>query len=127
MKKFILLAISLFIMINNALADEITGLKNGMIAQPADFTVKNAYTIESFESSDSSFISGAQYDPKTRELSIDIHNNSGKTQYKYYDVDRKTFDKFKSSESKGVYFNQNIRNHYDYQRTKQHKEISPHL
>ena len=73
--------------------------------------------IDSFKSSDSSFISSAQYDSEKRELLVNIHNNSGKSQYKYYNVDKRTFDKFKSSESKGTFFNQNIRNHYDYQRT----------
>lgn len=71
-----------------------------------------------FKSPESSFISGAQYNPKTRELYVNIHNNRGKTQYKYYDVDTKTFNNFKNAESKGKFFNQNVKNDYNYQRTK---------
>lgn len=39
-------------------------------------------------------------------------------QYKYYDVDPKTFNNFKNAESKGKFFNQNVKNDYNYQRTK---------
>ena len=72
----------------------------------------------SFKSPESSFISGAQYNPKTRELYVNIHNNRGKAQYKYYDVDPKTFNNFKNAESKGNFFNQNVKNDYNYQRIK---------
>jgi uncharacterized membrane protein YhaH (DUF805 family) len=75
-------------------------------------------STDSFKSPESSFISGAQYNPKTRELYVNIHNNRGRMQYKYYDVDTKTFNNFKNAESKGKFFNQNVKNDYNYQRTK---------
>ena len=47
-----------------------------------------------------------------------MHSNNSKKQYQYNNVDREIFEKFKKSESKGRFFNNNIRSNYDYQRTK---------
>ena len=43
MKKYILLAITLFMMTNNALADELKGFKNGILLYPVALDVQDAY------------------------------------------------------------------------------------
>lgn len=77
------------------------------------FIVKAA---DKFNSPDSSFISGATYDANKRTLTIEMHNNDTKKQYQYNNVDKKMFEEFKKAESKGQFFNKNIKNYYDYQR-----------
>lgn len=73
---------------------------------------------DKFKSPESSFISSVSYDAKKQTLSVDMHSNNSKKQYQYNNVDREIFEKFKKSESKGRFFNNNIRSNYDYQRTK---------
>lgn len=58
----------------------------------------------------------AQYDDKTRVLVITFQYGPPKNYdgtYKYVDVPPEVFQGFLNAESKGKYFNENIRNNFD--------------
>lgn len=57
----------------------------------------------------SSAIKAAQHDPQTSTLTIDFPNGS---QYSYADVPQQVYIDFMNAESKGKFFNQNIKGKY---------------
>jgi hypothetical protein len=61
----------------------------------------------------SSHLAKVAYDKKTEELEITFRN--GRV-YLYYEVPKDTFDELINAESKGRYFNHNIRDDYQYTR-----------
>lgn len=65
---------------------------------------------EFYEVQDSSVISALFYDFDTRILQVELKDGKA---YDYYDVDATTFKEFKTSSSKGAYFNQ-FKQQYDF-------------
>lgn len=59
---------------------------------------------------DSSNIEAIGYDPAARELHVRFLK-SGDT-YVYYEVEESVFEDFKGADSKGIFFNANIKNRY---------------
>ena len=60
---------------------------------------------------DSSNIEAIGYDSASRELHVRFLK-SGET-YVYYEVEEWVFEEFKSADSKGVFFNTNIKDKYN--------------
>lgn len=61
----------------------------------------------------SSNISRVRYDEKSSTLEIEFHN--GRI-YQYFDVPAGIFDELTKAESKGQFFNQQIKGHFRYAR-----------
>ena len=61
---------------------------------------------------DSSVVEAIGYDSASRELYVRI-SKSGET-YVYYAVEEWVFEEFRRADSKGIYYNTNIKNRYDY-------------
>jgi hypothetical protein len=59
----------------------------------------------------SSMIKHANYNPDSKELIVTFAND---TDYLYSDVDENTVQEFFSSDSHGKYFNNNIKNKYNF-------------
>ena len=63
---------------------------------------------------ESSSVEAIGYDKNTQQLHVRFLK-SGAT-YAYYDVDEWVFDEFRQAESRGRYFNDHIKEVYDYAR-----------
>ena len=61
---------------------------------------------------ESTLLASARYDATRRQL--DVHLRSGDV-YRYFGVSTKFYQELLSADSKGRYFNQNIRNRFSYQ------------
>ena len=61
---------------------------------------------------ESTLLAWARYDAARRRLDVGFH--SGEL-YRYFGVSRKYYQELLSADSKGRYFNQNIRNCFSYQ------------
>lgn len=61
---------------------------------------------------DSSNIEAIGYDPDRQELHVRFLK-SGAT-YVYYNVEEWVYNEFMAADSKGKYYNTNIKGHYDY-------------
>jgi hypothetical protein len=62
----------------------------------------------------STSIASIAYDPSTSVLEIEFLNG---TTYRYFLVPEKTHDAFLSAPSKGIFFNQSIRDRYAFAKT----------
>jgi hypothetical protein len=62
----------------------------------------------------STVIRNTRYDPETRTLSVWFVPSGYR--YEYEDVDPATYDAFRKSFSKGIFFNEFIRDHHTYRR-----------
>jgi len=60
---------------------------------------------------ESSLIEAIGYDPEYGDLYIKFHSG---TTYMYENVETEVFEDFKKAESKGKYFQANIKDEYDY-------------
>ena len=60
----------------------------------------------------SSVIESVKYRGKTQNLNITFHN--GKT-YRYFDVPKAVYEHLLADDSKGAYFNEVIKPHFDYE------------
>ena len=75
----------------------------------------NNETNESFECADSRFINHVTYNTDTREMSITVHKGGKNTIYTCVDVPKFVFVGFKNAESKGKFFNKNVRGKYQHE------------
>jgi hypothetical protein len=65
---------------------------------------------------DSTFLSAVGYNPETRILYLRFTSHS--TLYAFYEVGKDVYDALLGSDSKGTFFNQNIRDHFTYTRVR---------
>lgn len=66
--------------------------------------------VDSFDSPESSWIEGAEYDQETKVLIIETE----KQEYTFVDVPIEVWEGFKNAPSKGSYYHKNIRDKYSY-------------
>jgi hypothetical protein len=92
-----------------------------LLTEKAEAAYFESYNTESFyEGGISSFIGNVSYDRRYKLLAVEIDKGafSNKYVYIYYDVPQYEFNRFKNSFSKGSYFNDHIRDEYNYTRLK---------
>lgn len=97
------------------------GIVTILFATKAEAAYFESYNTESFyEGGISSFIGNVSYDRRYKLLAVEIDKGdfSNKYVYIYYDVPQYEFNRFKNSFSKGSYFNDHIRDEYNYTRLK---------
>jgi hypothetical protein len=61
---------------------------------------------------ESTMLASAAYSPEQTLLDLEFRNG---TLYRFFDVPAACFQRFMASDSKGAYFNRNIRNRFRYQ------------
>ena len=61
---------------------------------------------------ESTLLASARYDATRRHLDVQLHSGDS---YRYFGVSTKSYQELLSADSKGRYFNQNIRNRFPYQ------------